>query len=552
MARFESRQRLVERKTFIAGRFNGKYIGYLNAQDSDRNYERIYSLEILTAEIVIENQSNQIRNWRQGESEEFQKSEMFTPELPESLVLCMKEPDGSVSNYDIHLHDGKLLDFKLSNQVYEDERVFGDITGNVSGYLRHFESETFFVEIDDDNDDDDEQVEPKPSVPEDSVPEPTYTRTGKVDKKGCYIRYQYYYSDGTTYWGQFQETEECKQPSCLESIVQIGIFLLFLAILIPVLIYGWKILLIGAAIVGLFFFFPILRKILLWVFTGLVWLYTVAMLLAFLFGIFNLIIHAVQPGVQEVVAPEVEESIIEDRISEEEERIEVEDRILSNKIVWNDLLGNEYEMDLRVRLSDYRQSLAYRNGYPIQIQSEMDYNAMVHSLYRHDRPGLDLIYESLDSIRLARDMGDIDFAFMVVSMVQDIPYTLILDSECDPSLYRDPDIRKLIREQDCEGNIKFGLLSPIEFSSTLKGDCDTRTLLIFTILDHFNYDVVMLGSSVYQHSIIGIDLPLRGLRKNIMGKEYVVWETTAQFVPPGILDPKMSNMRFWNVSLISN
>lgn len=552
MAKFETKERLVERKTFLTGKLNGKYIGYLDSKDSDRQYENVYSLEILEAEIVVENQPDQILNWKNGEPKEFQDLELFNPKLPETLVLCIKEQDGSVNYFDIHLHDGKFLDIKLSNQVYEGKQVYGDITGFISGYLRHFEVETYSIEINDVDD----QSEPDPIIEDDEeptpLPEATFTRTGKADKQGCYIRYQYYYSDGTTYWGKFQKIEDCKQHSCLESIVQIGIFLLFLGILIPILYYGWKILLIGALIAGMLVLVPSLKNILDWIFTGLVWLYTIVLLLSFVIGIFNLFIDKSERSVQEVVVPKVEEPIVRDSFSDEKDTKKVEDRIISNNLIWSDLFGNEYEMALRVRLTDYRQSLEYRNEYSIQIQNEMDYNALVQSLYHNDRVKLDLIYESLDSIRRVKDLDEIEFAFMVVSMVQDIPYTLLLDKDCDAKSYRDPEIRKLIKEENCEGNIKFGLHSPVEFVGTLKGDCDTRTLLVYTILDHFNYNIAILGSIVYKHSIIGIDLPLNGLRKKIRGRDYVVWETTAKLVPPGLLSPDMSNMRYWNISLISN
>ena len=62
----------------------------------------------------------------------------------------------------------------------------------------------------------------------------------------------------------------------------------------------------------------------------------------------------------------------------------------------------------------------------------------------------------------------------------------------------------------------------------------------------------MLSSELYKHSIIGINLPFKGISKPINGIKYVVWETTTQGIPPGIISREISDMRFWNVSLISN
>ena len=88
--------------------------------------------------------------------------------------------------------------------------------------------------------------------------------------------------------------------------------------------------------------------------------------------------------------------------------------------------------------------------------------------------------------------------------------------------------------------------------ATLAGDCDTRTLLLFTILYHYDYDVAMLTSELYKHSIIGIHLPINGISKKLNGKRYVVWETTNKGIPPGIIPREIADMRFWNVSLMSN
>jgi hypothetical protein len=62
----------------------------------------------------------------------------------------------------------------------------------------------------------------------------------------------------------------------------------------------------------------------------------------------------------------------------------------------------------------------------------------------------------------------------------------------------------------------------------------------------------MLGSELYRHSVIGINLPYNGISKTINGKRYVIWETTEQGIPPGVIPREVSDMRFWNVTLISN
>jgi hypothetical protein len=158
-----------------------------------------------------------------------------------------------------------------------------------------------------------------------------------------------------------------------------------------------------------------------------------------------------------------------------------------------------------------------------------------------------------DSLKVKHNLSKTKFAEVITSCIQDIPYTLVLDNDCNPNKYNDKFIREYLGNGGkCEGYIKFGLLAPTEFMGSLIGDCDTRTLLIFTVLNHYNYDVAMLGSELYRHSVIGINLPYNGISKTINGKRYVIWETTEQGIPPGVIPREVSDMRFWNITLISN
>jgi hypothetical protein len=87
--------------------------------------------------------------------------------------------------------------------------------------------------------------------------------------------------------------------------------------------------------------------------------------------------------------------------------------------------------------------------------------------------------------------------------------------------------------------------------ATLKGDCDTRTLLLFTLLTHYGYDVAILSSEVYAHSLLGICLPLGGRVFPYRGRQYVLWETTAPGVRPGLIPAEVNDLRHWRISLVS-
>jgi hypothetical protein len=88
--------------------------------------------------------------------------------------------------------------------------------------------------------------------------------------------------------------------------------------------------------------------------------------------------------------------------------------------------------------------------------------------------------------------------------------------------------------------------------SSLKGDCDTRTVLLFTLLSRFNYDIAILNSVDYQHSVLGINIPSTGKFKSYRFKKYYFIETTAKGCPIGYLHKDFSDINKWDFALIHN
>lgn len=142
---------------------------------------------------------------------------------------------------------------------------------------------------------------------------------------------------------------------------------------------------------------------------------------------------------------------------------------------------------------------------------------------------------------------------MIVSFVQDIPYVLILENNCDPSLYSDNFTRKYLLSPNakCSGFQRFGINTPVEFLYNLNGDCDTRTLLLYTIMSHYDYDVALMSSEFYSHSILGVNLPLDGLTYSYNNQNYILWETTMPNIKPGQIPNEISNLNNWRISLKS-
>jgi hypothetical protein len=87
--------------------------------------------------------------------------------------------------------------------------------------------------------------------------------------------------------------------------------------------------------------------------------------------------------------------------------------------------------------------------------------------------------------------------------------------------------------------------------ATLLGDCDSRTLLLYTLLSHYGYDVAIFSSEVYSHSLLGVVLPLEGAAYTFHNKRYVLWETTTTQMPPGIIAAPFNTLSNWRISLQS-
>jgi hypothetical protein len=541
MSEFVTIQEHIERRTYIKGKFTGKFIGYLDHQKSDLLHEIFYDLEVLSGEIKTTTDETHIRHWQTGEPEEFQPVEQFLTKLPESLPLEIRYNDGTIKNYQINLNEPKLSDCLLSNQVYEDNKIFGDIKGDISGYIKHYDTQDGEFEV----------------IPEDdgtiilplaTASIKTSKQTGKTEVNGNYKRWEYYNSDGSTYWGNWIKQSNETDFSFWSFLLGLLQILFLLAFIIPIFSVGWKLILPLLIIGCVFYLFSTFQLVIVRIWSWLIRLIGFAFLILFVFGLISLFTNPIHTTVKKKYAANSEEEIQKttpDPITG--------DSIISHYRVWQDYNNKEYSGNIKVRVSDFRNVANLRNNISVSPQNPNQYNYIVSKIYDFDKNKLALLYSMFDSLKAKHNLSEIKFAEVITSCIQDIPYTLVLDNDCNANRYNDKFISDYLGNGGkCEGYIKFGLLAPTEFMGSLIGDCDTRTLLLFTVLNHYNYDVAMLGSELYRHSVIGINLPYNGISKTINGKRYVIWETTEQGIPPGVIPREVSDMRFWNVTLISN
>lgn len=226
--------------------------------------------------------------------------------------------------------------------------------------------------------------------------------------------------------------------------------------------------------------------------------------------------------------------------------------IYASNRVWSDNYGNDYSGQLAVRQQDYLDLKDYLKDYQGPATKNF-WGLLYQHMERKDAASLDLLMNAFVKIHHEKKLSQMEFAEMVVSCIQDIPYSLVFEEECLPPNQYEESIQKVLLRcpECCIGNMAFGIQNPVSFVQNLKGDCDTRTVLVYSILKHFDYDVAILNSDFYRHSIIGLHLPASGVQKSYRGKRYFLWETTAKYYEIGQLPASFDNVSHWNVVLTS-
>ena len=259
------------------------------------------------------------------------------------------------------------------------------------------------------------------------------------------------------------------------------------------------------------------------------------------------LLNSLLPEDNEKITFTTEEEISETKIIEDNDTL----ILYTSNRVWRDNYGNNFKGDLSVRETDYSRLKNHINRYNPESKEHF-WGNLYDYIERTDTPSLDLIMETFIKINQDKKLNQMEFAEMVVSCIQDIPYSFVFQRECPTENY-DLTTKHILEDcpECCIGNIKYGIQNPVSFIKNLKGDCDTRTVLIYSILKHFNYDVAIVNSEFYRHSIIGINLPASGLHKIYKGKKYTLWETTAKYFEVGYLSPGFDDVTYWNVVLTS-
>ena len=212
---------------------------------------------------------------------------------------------------------------------------------------------------------------------------------------------------------------------------------------------------------------------------------------------------------------------------------------------WYDYDYNSYTGTTRVRNADVLSSTIHK-----KLINASSWADLYRGMYINDKTKLDLVYPMLDRIWNNNNLTRREFIDIVVSFVQHIDYNVVSMEDCQTAYRNNNTTRELIDSGvECDGNIYAGVYSPLEFMAKFKGDCDSRTVFLYTVLKRYNYDVVILDSDLYAHSMIGVNISSSGKYKYYNGKRYYFWETTNEGWRLGMLPPSSSNINYWNAIL---
>jgi hypothetical protein len=187
-----------------------------------------------------------------------------------------------------------------------------------------------------------------------------------------------------------------------------------------------------------------------------------------------------------------------------------------------------------------------KNRNEIITDTNFDYENFWGSVYQKmvedSRSNIQFLVDSLKDISKAKQLSQRELAELVVTFVQDIPYSYVRVEDCSEADNKG---------KPCIGHIALGLLSPYEFLHSLFGDCDTRAVLIYALLEEMGFDPMIVISNEYAHAMLALNIPAAGDHLKYRGQNYYFWETTGKGWPLGMLPPNSNNVNYWKVALVN-
>ena len=165
----------------------------------------------------------------------------------------------------------------------------------------------------------------------------------------------------------------------------------------------------------------------------------------------------------------------------------------------------------------------YRNP---QIQAQYVWARVYRIVYEKSFPTIISIAQGFNQIFTSENLIGIDRVSFIISFVQNMKY-------------------------DRPGGI-LDLLAPLGTLAKQYGDCDTKAILLYVLLEKLGVDCAMMWSYKYKHALLGINISARGDYKRLNGKKYYFLETTYPGWSIGNLPPEFKNKSYWIIDEIDS
>jgi len=530
-----------ENRIYVYGTIEVKFQGEPALSDTYlRQWEQRYT--IFPTEVLATIISSDI--YKDGPPKEYQSgystAELFSTPLKQP-VNCKIVTAGQEEYYQLDLYDIRVKDPVLKDVTRHEQYSFGTLRGNLFGYTLHRYEEEIT----------EEHAE-------------YYGATGHVETKAesgyIFTRQQFYAADGATYWAEWKrgpvyagkspswhgevkpvfrnDNRESNWSWVIVLLVVVAIWPRLLYAIVPLVVVWLILLLIGWSA-------SVFHKILPWLSTLVIGIILLLAVQSFFYESRTVLRTTSNHKFDNVSSTR---TVIQGLNKES-------DTIITHNLRWEDRDSNRFDIQLSVPLSELRKSALAHEQMDEQQYALRGIGAVYRSLLDTDNDYIRPLAARFDSLAKVRSLDRQREASMVVSCIQSIPYSLIVNRSCSDS-YTDSYINQYLSHCEgdcCKGYSKFGVQSPVEFIGDLKGDCDTRALLLYDLLGKLGFKVALMTSNYYKHALIAVALDRipsdADIAININGKPYYLWETTAKGFGPGQLPDALSNINHWNVEL---
>jgi hypothetical protein len=233
------------------------------------------------------------------------------------------------------------------------------------------------------------------------------------------------------------------------------------------------------------------------------------------------------------------------------------DLLSEKQITWWDFFKKRYDIAYRTSSTAFFESQQF-NASAVEHANGVNNIALFGQLYaemqQNDTPKLDSIIRLFS--KRSQGKNAMRTAEIVCTFVQEIPYFLVHDDDCKTAVRKAGSgfmVEYHQQNKPCLPNIPAGVQSPYEFMHNLKGDCDTRALLAFTILKKMGIPASVWISETFGHSVLGVGLPVgSGFYKEVNGIKHYAVELTAKGFRLGMISPEQQIGSNWDIALYFN